>query len=162
VKLGGNVISANPYPITVGPNTCKEDYVLTIQRNPGVDAYPNLQISMYPACAEESNISSSVFVSAYFGITSAVLEQSPVSLLSVFPNPTSGELIADFTLEESADVRFELYDMVGNRIVLASEENFASGPHRKEMNVAQVPSGIYQLAIKTNKSVISRKVIVQH
>ncbi len=160
VRLGGNTISANPYPITVGPNTCAEDYVLTVQRNPGINAYPNLQIDMYPEC--DGNISSSITASVYFGIVSAVLEQSPVSLLSVFPNPTSGELIADFTMEESADVRFELYDMVGNRSVLASEENFAAGPNRKEMNVAQLPSGIYQLAIKTNKSVISRKVIVQH
>lgn len=160
VKLGGNTISANPYAITVGPNACAEDYVLTIQRNPGVNAYPNLQIDMYPEC--DGNISSSITASVYFGIVSAVLEQSPVTLLSVFPNPTSGELIADFTLEESADVRFELYDMVGNRSVLASEENFTAGPHRREMNVEQVPSGIYQLAIKTNKSVISRKVIVQH
>ena len=160
VKLGGNTISANPYPITVGPNACTEDYILTIQRNPGVNAYPNLQIDMYPEC--DGNISSSITASVYFGIVSAVLEQSPVTLLSVFPNPTSGELIADFTLEESADVRFELYDMVGSRTILASEENFASGPHRNEMNVEQVPSGIYQLAIKTNKSVISRKVIVQH
>ena len=160
VKLGGNTISANPYPITVGPNACAEDYILTIQRNPGVNAYPNLQIDMYPEC--DGNISSSITASVYFGIVSAVLEQSPVTLLSVFPNPTSGELIADFTLEESADVRFELYDMLGSRLAIASEENYAAGPHRKQLNVGEVPSGIYQLAIKTNKSVISRKVIVQH
>lgn len=160
VKLGGNIISANPYAVPIGPNTCAEDYVLTIQRNPGIDAYPNLEIEMYPEC--DGSISSSVFVSVYFGTTSAVQEQSPVTLLSVFPNPTSGELTADFNLEEAADVRFELYDMVGSRVVIAAEENYVSGPHRKEMNVDQVPSGIYQLAIKTNQSVISRKVIVQH
>ncbi|MBK9105684.1 MAG: T9SS type A sorting domain-containing protein [Saprospiraceae bacterium] len=159
VKMGGNTISANPYPITVDPNACAENYVLTVQRNPGVDAYPNLQIDMYPEC--DGNVSSSIFASVYFG-TSAVLEQSPVTLLSVFPNPTSGELTADFSLEESADVQFELYDMVGSRIVIASKENYAAGQNRKQMNVEQVPSGIYQLAIKTNKSVISRKVIVQH
>ncbi|MBP6679759.1 MAG: T9SS type A sorting domain-containing protein [Saprospiraceae bacterium] len=66
------------------------------------------------------------------------------------------------TLEEPADVQFGLYDIVGNRIVLASEENYAAGPNRKSMKVEQVPPGIYLLAIKTNKSVISHKVIVQH
>jgi len=65
-------------------------------------------------------------------------------------------------LEEQADAQFEMYDMVGNRTMLVSSKNFSAGTHREELNIEQVPSGIYQLAIKTNKSVISRKVIVQH
>ena len=96
--------------------------------NQNPNAYPDLIITMFPECDE--SITSDIKVSVYFGST-AVLEQSPVSLLSVYPNPTSGELIANFTLEESADVRFELYDMVGSRSVLASEENFAAGPHQQ-------------------------------
>ena len=98
------------------------------------------------------------------GETSAtgINENTLASSMNLFPNPASDELTTDFTLQEPADVQFGLYDIVGNSIVLASEENFAAGPNRKQMNVEQVPPGIYQLAIKTNKSVISRKVIVQH
>ena len=95
-------------------------------------------------------------------MTTAIIENTLASSMNIFPNPASNELTTNFTLEEPADVQFVLYDIVGNLIVLASEENYAAGPNRKEMNVEQVPSGIYQLAIKTNQSVISRKVIVQH
>ena len=159
IKIGSKSITGgDTYKTLEIPANGRIQQVLSISSQ-SVAAYPNLTITMYPEC--DPALTSDINVSAYFG-TTAVLEQSPVTLLSVFPNPTNGELIADFTLEESADVRFELYDMVGSRTILASEENFAAGPHRNEMNVEQVPSGIYQLAIKTNKSVISRKVIVQH
>ena len=95
-------------------------------------------------------------------MTTGIIENTLALSMNLFPNPASDELTTDFTLEEPADVQFGLYDIVGNYIVLASEENYAAGPHRKSINVEQVPPGIYQLAIKTNKSVISHKVIVQH
>lgn len=95
-------------------------------------------------------------------MTTGVMENTFASSITIFPNPTTDELTAEFSLEEPTNVQFELYDMVGSPIVIASNENYAAGPNRKQMNVGQVPSGIYQLAIKTNKSVISRKVIVQH
>jgi hypothetical protein len=159
VKIGAKSITGGDvYKSLAIPANSFLPEILSVT-NQSQNAYPDLIITMYPEC--DGAITSDIKVSVYFG-TTAVLEQSPVTLLSVFPNPTSGELIADFTLEESADVRFELYDMVGNLSVLASEENYSAGPNRKQMNVEQVPSGIYQLAIKTNKSVISRKVIVQH
>ncbi len=95
-------------------------------------------------------------------MTTGIVENTLASSMNLFPNPASDELTTDFTLEEPADVQFGLYDIVGNLIVLASEEKYAAGPNRRSMNVEQVPPGIYLLAIKTNKSVISHKVIVQH
>lgn len=159
VKMGAKSITGGDVykSLTIPANSFLPEILSVTNQSP--NAYPDLIITMSPECDEA--ITSDIKVSVYFGST-AVLEQSPVTLLSVFPNPTSDELTADFSLETSADVQFELYDMVGSKLLISSEENYAAGPNRKEMNVEQVPSGIYQLAIKTNQSVISRKVIVQH
>ena len=160
VKMGAKSITGGDvyHTLTIAANGYLDE-TLSVT-NQTAHAYPNLIISMYPEC--DPAITSDIKVSVYFGLTAVNDESSPVKQLSVFPNPTNDELTADFSLEESADVQFELYDMVGSRIVIASKENYAAGQNRKQMNVEQVPSGIYQLAIKTNKSVISRKVIVQH
>lgn len=56
-------------------------------------------------------------------ISELVLKQSPVKVLSVLPYPTSDELTAEFSREESAEVQFELYNMVGSRIFFAPKEN---------------------------------------
>lgn len=160
VKMGAKSITGGDvYRTLTIPAHSYLDETLSVT-NQTAHAYPNLIISMYPEC--DPAITSDIKVSVYFGLTAVNDESSPVKQLSVFPNPTSDELTADFSLEESADVQFELYDMLGSRIIIDSKEKYSAGPNRKTMNVAQVPSGIYQLAIKTNQSVISRKVIVQH
>jgi hypothetical protein len=160
VKIGGINIGQSSYNQSVPAKSCLEDYVVTVEMNPSVFKYPNLEINMGPEC--DGAISSSIFASVYFGTTSVNEENSPVKQLSVFPNPTSGELNVAFMLKQSADIHFELIDMLGNRTILAVDENYAAGERRKTFNVAALPSGIYQLAIQTDQTVISRKVIVQH
>ena len=161
VTLASEPISGSNYHETTIPaNSIKEDRVIRISKASGVSAYENLEIYMFPEC--NSDISSSIFVSVYFMTTAVEEAESPVSQLEIFPNPASDEISVVFNLEEQADAQFVMYDMVGNRTMLVSSKNFSAGTHREELNVEQVPSGIYQLAIKTDKSVISRKVIVQH
>lgn len=161
VTLASEPISgANYHETTIAANSIKEDRVIRISKASGVSAYENLEIYMFPEC--NSDISSSIFVSVYFMTTAVEEAESPVSQLEIFPNPASDAISVVFNLEEQADAQFEMYDMVGNRTMLVSSKNFSAGTHREELNIEQVPSGIYQLAIKTNKSVISRKVIVQH
>lgn len=160
VRIGGVNIGQSSYNQLVPAKSCLEDYVVTVEMNPSVFKYPNLQIDMGPEC--DGAISSSIFASVYFGTTSVNEENSPVKQLTVFPNPTSGELNVAFMLKQSADIHFELIDMLGNRSILAADENYAAGERHKTFNVAALPSGIYQLAIQTDKTVITRKVIVQH
>lgn len=161
VRLGGNNIGESPYTTpSVPAGGCLEDYVLTVAMNPGVFEYPNLEIVLSPSC--DGAVSSSIFASVYFGTTAVIDETSPVKQLNVYPNPTSGEVNVAFMMEQPADIHFELFDMVGNRSLLTAEENYSAGEQHRTFNVDGLPSGIYQLAIKTNQSVISRKVIVQH
>ncbi|MBK6698945.1 MAG: T9SS type A sorting domain-containing protein [Saprospiraceae bacterium] len=160
VRIGGVNIGQSSYNQSVPAKSCLEDYVVTVEMNPSVFKYPNLEINMGPEC--DGAISSSIFASVYFGTTSVNEENSPVKELSVFPNPTSGELNVAFMLKQSADIHFELIDMLGNRSILAADENYTAGERHKTFNVAALPSGIYQLAIQTDQTVITRKVIVQH
>ncbi|MBK9981651.1 MAG: T9SS type A sorting domain-containing protein [Saprospiraceae bacterium] len=163
VKAGGVPLNGNELGQlydTISPGTCLDISILVKQNEVDSMRYPDLQIYAYPKC--EPGLASSIYASVYFGTTSGIEENSPVKQLSVFPNPTSGEVNVAFTMKQPADIHFELFDMVGNRSLLTAEENYAAGEQHKTFNVDALPSGIYQLAIRTDQSVISKKVIVQH
>lgn len=161
VTLASAPIGGNDFYLTTVPaHSCNENRVVRISKASEVSVYKNLQFYMFPDC--DGAISSSIYASVYFGTTAVHDENNLVKQLSVYPNPSSGEINAAFTLDKPTEISFELYNILGNRLLLTEKENYSVGDHNKTFHDDEIPSGVYHLAVKTNTSVISRKVIVQH
>ena len=76
--------------------------------------------------------------------------------VSVFPNPTSGELRI-----EMCDMRYEIcdiqiFDTFGRKLQVSNLKSQISNP---QINIAHLPAGIYFVRIQTENGVVVRKVV---
>ncbi|MCL2511642.1 MAG: C10 family peptidase [Bacteroidales bacterium] len=77
------------------------------------------------------------------------IKESNISELTVYPNPTSGELII-----ENGELKIEnvdIYDVMGKKIIF----NF----QLSTFNLTHLPNGIYFIRIQTEDKVITKKVV---
>jgi hypothetical protein len=98
-----------------------------------------------------------VYTNRYFEPDNAVRETGRESL-SVFPNPTSGQL--RIMNDELREVTITVYNIMGKKLP------FSKAPSPKEragseveIDISYLPAGIYFLRIETEKGIITQKVI---
>ena len=75
-----------------------------------------------------------------------------------YPNPTQNIFFVPFELKSSADVRFELFDIIGNKVANDVIKTYNSGIHKERFNM-ELPAGIYFIKISVDNKVISSKKI---
>jgi hypothetical protein len=59
------------------------------------------------------------------------------------PNPSAGAATLHYTLDEPADIRLEVFDVLGRRVAVVAEGVIAAGPHTAPVNMAAFPAGLY-------------------
>ena len=80
---------------------------------------------------------------------------------SSYPNPTQSFLFVPFELESKADVHFEMFDILGNKVSDDVVKQYANGQHVEKFSV-EFPSGIYFIRISVDgKLRSSQKFIIQ-
>ena len=82
------------------------------------------------------------------------------SITDVYPNPASVNTQIKFNLKESSSVRFELYNMVGEKVFYYEESNVAAGPSQLDLPVRGIANGLYTLKMFQNGQVTDVKKIV--
>ncbi|MDQ3101109.1 MAG: hypothetical protein M3R08_06965, partial [Bacteroidota bacterium] len=65
--------------------------------------------------------------------------------LALFPNPTTGELTVNFTLESTAPVRIDLFSSTGQLLTTVSAGQRIAGTHSISFSTEQIPPGIHHL-----------------
>ncbi|MEL6771872.1 MAG: S8 family serine peptidase [Bacteroidota bacterium] len=63
--------------------------------------------------------------------------------LSAYPNPTFASATVAVTLSEAADVRAEVFDLLGCRVAMLHDGLLAAGTHPLALDAAQLPAGVY-------------------
>lgn len=96
-----------------------------------------------------------------FDNTSGIQEiiQSVKSELSIFPNPSVGEVNIQFQSEEKSLITIEIVDANGNQI-----RQIYRGEHQGKESYewdGNVPSGVYYCRILTNNKTITKPVIIK-
>jgi photosystem II stability/assembly factor-like uncharacterized protein len=84
-------------------------------------------------------------------------EQDPtLSLASVFPNPTNGQINISFLLPEESDVKVFITDILGRYVRISECGNMPSGQTKVSIPVDNVASGLYfcQLIIEKKRYAI--------
>ncbi len=79
---------------------------------------------------------------------------------SLSPNPTTGDLTLNFTLETQGLVTAELFDMRGALVKQVFQREYAAGSHRTTNKMDFVKSGVYVLRVKAGARVLTRLVTV--
>ena len=84
----------------------------------------------------------------------------PVSV-HLFPNPASRFLQVDFLLPKEAFISMDIVNILGQGVVRESAGQLPAGEHSKNIEVGQLPEGVYWLRIRANGQVYARKFVVQ-
>ncbi len=149
-----------PFPLSAGQNL---PIKIEVKRNSlnTEKANPNLELVLYSDC--EPSISSSIYASVYFGPTVASEDKSGnISLVQIFPNPASNNVILKFALAESAKVTFTVYDILGQRQLISQRKKMLAGQNTEEINVQSLVEGIYLCDIQSDHSRITKKLVIKH
>jgi hypothetical protein len=77
-----------------------------------------------------------------------------------YPNPFNPTTTIRFGLPESADVRLEVYTVLGQRVMTLVNENRSAGWHTVSFNGAGLSSGVYVYRIQAGGIVQTRKMML--
>jgi hypothetical protein len=81
--------------------------------------------------------------------------------LSVFPNPATNSVRAEFGLPADAYVRLDLYDITGREVTQSIEGNFVAGPNVVSIDVANLASGAYDLVLSSGNQRLMKGIVIQ-
>ncbi len=77
---------------------------------------------------------------------------------AVYPNPSEGELMLTYRLEESAAVKVSLFNMLGQRIRVLVEEKQSAGA--QQVDLKNLEQGSYLLQLEVDGQAVTERVIV--
>ena len=80
--------------------------------------------------------------------------------VDVYPNPAEKAFKVELVLNESNNVKMELFDLQGSKIETYIDENMVSGKHLIELSMQSNIEGICILKVVTGNTTFSRKVLV--
>lgn len=63
--------------------------------------------------------------------------------LSARPNPAVGNVRLSYELDDEAQVRLSLVDLLGREVAVVQDQTERAGPHRPEVDVSGLPAGVY-------------------
>lgn len=97
----------------------------------------------------------------YVGIVQ-LNEELPASfiLYQNYPNPFNPETVIKFSIPEKTFVTMKVYDALGREVESLVNSNVTPGVYTVKWNAEKVNSGIYFYMLKTEKTLLSRKMIV--
>jgi hypothetical protein len=83
--------------------------------------------------------------------------------LNLFPNPANEMATVNFTLEESAAVTLNIYDMTGKLVqVVTNNDQMLAGDYSMKIETASLPEGAYFLTLTSGELSVTRRLIVAH
>lgn len=82
--------------------------------------------------------------------------------LNIFPNPLkSTTLNVNYTLDAFSEIHMEIHDLTGKILIQKNSGPQQTGEHNVEMDLKNLPKGLYFLRLDTGESVHLEKLIVQ-
>lgn len=79
------------------------------------------------------------------------------ALLQNYPNPFNPTTTIPYTLAERGDVEIQIFDSIGRRVYLVTEEGQQAGRHTVTFDASSLSSGIYFYSLRVNGTVQTRR-----
>ncbi len=78
--------------------------------------------------------------------------------LGVYPTPFSERTTVRYALEDAAEVRVAVYDVLGRRVALLAEGMAEAGPHEATFEADGLPSGVYLVRLEAGGRVQTQQI----
>jgi hypothetical protein len=81
---------------------------------------------------------------------------------NIFPNPANGEANIKFNLHDASNVKIEVIDVVGKKVLPATEMNLPAGEQSYSINKnGSLNKGVYFVNLSINGAKMSKKLIIE-
>ena len=87
-------------------------------------------------------------------------DDSNISSLNIYPNPSRGKLYIEFDIFENDDFKISIIDAVGNAILIEEKQSY-NGDYFKVFQLNNYKKGIYIIRVENSKSIITRRIVLQ-
>ncbi len=88
----------------------------------------------------------------------AIVRSSESVHLTGYPNPTAGRTTLTFTLNERAEVRLAVYDVLGREVAVLRDNAHDAGRHEVVFDASDLPSGIYLVRLDAGGTVQTQRI----
>ena len=78
----------------------------------------------------------------------------------VFPNPTDGEIMVQFRVEQESETEVLVSDVVGRKVMEVINTKMPSGEYKYVVNLTQLDNGFYLISVKTDNKISTSKIII--
>lgn len=107
---------------------------------------------------DASNICNSARTPVRVQIGNASIENADEYQMEVYPNPATDVVNIDFTTLQSSDVTFNVYDMLGKKVITTTAVQ-VDGHYVQPLNIASLASGVYNVEIMIDGKSINTRII---
>ena len=106
------------------------------------DATPMVRLNLTPGIVSTKNLGESVKA-------------------NIYPNPAKDVAVIDYNTAFDGDVKVSVIDLNGKAVYSNTFANQAAGNNKIELNVNNYTSGVYQVVIEANSSMITKKLVIK-
>jgi hypothetical protein len=138
------------HPVMIGAESDVEDSVYW--HHGGMD-----DILIYDRALNSSEIMA--LYNSYYAIDEMV--HSKEMIVEIIPNPASNLALIRFNIENACRLNCELYTLQGKMVTAFSEAINLPGWHEMELDVSNLPTGVYILRIDEEENSVERKLMVR-
>jgi len=157
--------AAGNYTLTGLPiNTLPDDYFIFVDI-PGLDTnstYYHISVTgSTPITGFDFNVDAQ-YINPIGSVTGISKDKSVLeNRIILFPNPAKQNAYIQYELTQSANVQIELYDILGNKVKMISENTLEEkDKHTHTINTDHLSSGIYFVKLSINNSNTTIKLII--
>ena len=78
-----------------------------------------------------------------------------------YPNPFTDATTLPFSIRGTGDVRMEIYDLLGQKVDILTDQTYSAGTHRVRWNANGQASGVYFARMSVDGKVVSVQKVVR-
>jgi hypothetical protein len=78
----------------------------------------------------------------------------------IFPNPTEGEVMIQFRVEQESETEVIVSDAVGRKVMEVVNTKMPSGEYKYVVNLTPLSNGFYLVLVKTDTKISTSKIII--
>jgi hypothetical protein len=130
----------------------------------GVDALATDTSSLYVGgWLERAGSTTSYHIAALKGAGAGVSTSSFANntMESVYPDPVVNASTVDITLAVAGSIKLELFNSIGNRVVVVANSRYDAGSHEFTLDANGLPSGLYFLRLSMGRETETQQLVIQ-
>ena len=78
----------------------------------------------------------------------------------IFPNPTDGEVMIQFKVDQESETEVAVSDLVGRKVMEVINTKMPAGEYKYVVNLTQLTDGFYLVSVKTDTKISTSKIII--